>query len=231
MKFKKSILLFCFLLACCVASFGQNTQSDAISIGERKPDRFFKIDFTKPLRLDSFFWDIFKSTDTRAGIVFAKNEDIDEEKHILQPQSLILKDLLDSFVKVKSEYSWKEENGVINVLSKNDYSILETRISEFNVEKALPSKLRETFLQTSEFQAYLKERNLVDKVGDGGFGTIGIVGKISERHKVTIALKNATVREILNEIVRQRGYSTCWSYREYDLVFEGKAYKMYRLEL
>ena len=226
----KFILLFYIFLTFCVLSFGQDTQqSEDVAVIERKVDHFFDGDFNKFLRLDSFFRDIFQSTCTSAGVVFANNEDIYKEKFELQPESLMLKDILDSFVKVKPEYLWNETNNVINIFPKDDYLILDTRIAEFKVEKISPDELYKIIVQTPEFQSYIKEKNLVDRIPGNKYGFIisGPRGRTNYRNHVSIDLKNTTIREILNEAVRQRDCAT-WIYREYKVEDEGINYNFYR---
>ena len=178
--------------------------------------------------------DLFSLVNVPLGISLAFEDVNDAEiKQNINLESYLIKDLLDQITNVDSRYRWKEENGVINVFSENDYSILETRIPEFK-ENEYPWKMDEILIQTKEFQNYLWERNLIDKIPDPdnkhGFMITGSIGKPNPIHKISIDLKNATVREILNEVVRKRGYGT-WIYREYNYVSDGKFYQMYRLEL
>lgn len=185
-----------------------------------------------------FSWavgDIFMQTDVPSGISVAFENAGGEEIIIdSNPTDFIVKNLLDEIIKFDTRYRWKETDGVINVFPRDEHPILDVRIAKFKVEKAEARELREKLVQTKEFQKYLKAENLVDKVPDpeNKYGSlfIGAAGKSSERHKITLDLKNATVREILNAIVRQRGYST-WLYSEYDVISEGKTYHIYRLEM
>lgn len=150
------------------------------------------------------------------------------------PRNFIVSDLLNQITDTDSRYRWQEENGVINISPKNEYSILETRIPEFKVDDEYSWKMDERLVETKEFQQYLKEKNLINKIPDPenkfGFAIIGAVGKPNPRDKISVDLKNATVREILNEIVRKRGHGT-WFYREYNLVSDGNFHQMYRLTL
>jgi len=232
MRSKLCLLLFFFLLVFCSKTFGQDNQLEVSLVG-RTADKFFNIDFRKPIRLDTFVWDLFDSTATPAGISFAKDEDVYSEKYEFRPSTPKLGDILDSFAQATG-YSWRESNGVVNIFPAQDYSILDTQISRFVADKEYPSDLRKKLIETPEFQKYLHDRNLIDRVPDPmnkhGFITIGPIGRPDPRSKISFELTNASVREILNEIVRKRA-NGLWSYREYDLVDDNDSYSMYRLEL
>lgn len=179
--------------------------------------------------------DIFWFTWIPSGISVAFENSLgDEIKINYKPSDFTVKSLLDEIVKFDKRYRWQETDGVINVFPQNDYPILDARVAEFKVEKATPKQLREKLVGTTEFQNYLKAKNLADRIpGDEsrrGWMYITVAGALAERHKVSLDLKNATVREILNAIVRQRGYSI-WTYREYNLISDGKTHRLYNLEL
>lgn len=208
--------------------------NDEGSVLERKtcPKTDDEKDVSLSIKNDLSF--LFSIVNVPLGMSLAfENVDANEITKNINPKSYVIKDLLDQIVETDSRYKWKEYSGVINIFSENDYSILETRIPEFKVENEYPWKMDELLVQTKEFQSYLRERNLIDKIPDPdnklGFLFIGFIGKPDPRQKISIDLKNATVREILNEIVRKKGYGI-WIYREYNLVSDGKFYQMYRLE-
>ena len=166
---------------------------------------------------------VFSSAKVPAGISIIFTHSGEEEKSLdFTPQNLILRNILDTVVLIQPQYQWKEENGVINVFPLVDYPILETRIAEFKSEGVTKSELIEKLLETDIFRNHLKENNLREEDSTGFFTTTNIKPK-----KYSLNLENATIREILNEIVRLDGNST-WMYGEY----ESKAdttQKIYRL--
>jgi hypothetical protein len=178
----------------------------------------------------SLFWE--KDVLSGFSITFEKTA---EEEIVLQTTSysVEISDLLNEIVKFNNRYEWRDFDGVYNVFPKNDYEILNTRISNFKSENLSLAKLKEQIINIPEFQIYLKENNLIDKILDTenkyGFLCCGFLGKESSMNNVSINLKNATIREILNEIVRTRGVGG-WTYREFEIVDDGKSYKIYRLE-
>lgn len=220
--------------------FGQSTQSkicikkDEGNILEREIcDYKYRDETTIASFLENDLSALFSLVNVPLGISLAF-EDFNDNRvnQNFIPRSFVIKDLIDQITNTDSRYQWKEENGVINLFPKDDYSILETRISEFKVDNEYSWKIDERIVQTKEFQQYLKEKNLIDRIPDPenkyGFTIIGAVGKPNHRDKISVDLKNATIREILNEIVRKKGHGA-WIYREYNLISDGKFYQMYRL--
>lgn len=184
--------------------------------------------------IKGFIEEIFWNSDVPAGIIWTKDENI-YQKFPHHLQGLSIREALDLFVREKPEYAWEEiNNEVVNIFPKNGYSIMDSRIPEFKIDTEYPWKMDEYLIQTIEFQTYLSENNLIDRVPDPenkyGFLFIGPIGRTNPRAKRSINLRNATVREILNEIIIIKA-SGIWSYREYDLTSNRKFYRMYRLEL
>jgi hypothetical protein len=171
---------------------------------------------------------IFFNTSAPAGVSLL---DDDQRVYQLESGSHLLLEVLDTFTSFDNRYRWKQVNGVINVSPLNDYSILETRIPEFKIEKALGENVIRQIVKTDEFQAYVKRKGLVDKVpGFEKYGYMyqGSVGKPALSEYVTIDFKNASIREILNEVSRQRDVGT-WMYWERNWESTGNTYRQYRL--
>ncbi len=230
MKHKQAVYFLIMLVSFCFSTFAQIEKSNNDSLTDTKVE-LFENESKLKLGVEWYLQGVFLQAGRPAGIVFDNNEDVYKEFEY-QPQILTLTEVLDLFVKSRPEYSWKTINGVINVFPENDYSILSTRISEFKVENEFPWKMDEKLIQTEEFQRYIKEKNLVNKVPDPdniyGFIFFGGGGRSDPRYKISIDVKNATVREILNEIVR-KSETRFWSYHEYDVTLEGKTYHLYKL--
>lgn len=159
------------------------------------------------------------------------------EKEILinfNPNTNEINDLLNDLIKSDSRYVWKNYDGVYNVFPQEDYEILDVKISDFKSENLPLSELEKQIIDIPEFKKYLEENNLVDKIPDAekkyGFLCCGFVGRENSRNKFSINLQNPTIREILNEIVRIRGFGA-WVYREYEIQDGGKTYRIFRLTL
>lgn len=221
-------LLFLITVIPFVA-FGQTVRNGNNSISDKEIDeselRFENQDIVSALMRS------FSSTKVPAGVsqIFRDYTETEDEPTInFSSGNLSLGKILTEITRLEPRYQWKEENGVINVYPTNDYPILDTVISEFYFENKTKGELLFELLNTKEFQEYLKGNQL----SVVPFQIIsGLRGKQVETRKFTTNLKNVTVREILNEIVRQNGKST-WIYKEYDSNFLDKenTKRYYRLD-
>jgi hypothetical protein len=147
-------------------------------------------------------------------------------KYNFEPKSLILRDVLDSILKVEPLYVWKEEKGVINLSPTENYPLLGTRVLIFHLDQATKEEMLDALQKTSEFQEALAAQKLeTEPLGDLG----GLCTETPTRN--SIRMENATVQEILNQIVRLNKYSV-WLYRESSLKNEAGAVgkKFYRLK-
>jgi len=86
---------------------------------------------------------------------------------------------------------------------------LETKISEFKLENATKEEMFSALISKPEFQGAVISANLER---DTYYCCGGICARTPQRNN--IELKDATVREVLNEIVRLNGFSV-WEYREF----------------
>lgn len=222
---KSLITLFLLLTFLSVTSLGQ-TKQDCLDFEGGILDR--QVCNTKIRWKDShILWllpDVFYSTNVPAGIsVNFYKADEDELLNDFTPNSFVLRDILNKVITVQPQYFWKEENGVVNIYPLEDYSILRTTIKTFSIENSTKGEAIGKLLETAEFKHYLESKNLreQDTIIHGGVST-----KTPKRYSFT--LKNATVREILNEIVRRDGNST-WIYQEYDTKNENEITHIYKL--
>lgn len=166
----------------------------------------------------------FSTTKTPAGVseIFLKYGE-SRQKFDLTPNNLFLSDVLTKIITVEPRYQWrKEENGVVNVFPVDDYSILNERIPEFKFDNKNKGELIRELIKTKEFKKYLKDNNL------STYPLTICCGLQDPRppRQFSIEIKNATVREILNEIVRLNGAST-WLYHEYESKFVEETTKRY----
>lgn len=167
---------------------------------------------------------IFNSVNVPAGIsIEFKKAGQKDELNDFTPESFILRDILNKVSIVQNQYLWKEVNGVVNIYPIKDYSILDIIIKEFSVKDITRGEAIGKILETNEFKQYIKSKNM--READTSF----FGGNFSKPVKnISFDLKNATVREILNEIVRKNGNST-WIYREYESENEGEIKTIYYL--
>ena len=165
----------------------------------------------------------FVRTFTMGGFakVFTEGE---EQTYSFKPKSLSLKDVLDSIVEAEPLYKWNEENGIINILPKDSYSILETRIANFYLKDATKEEMIQALQDQPEFQSAIRKEG----VEVNNFKCCGGLCSM-EPQRNTIYMANSTVREILNEIVRLNGRSV-WRYREFNSTWKSKTKKLYEID-
>lgn len=122
-----------------------------------------------------------------------------------------LRETLDVIVQANPEYRWQVDDGVVNLLTARDEpALLKVRISKLEVKNAPSINAVLTTLQSlPEVRDAIAKLQLSE-------GVKIIVGPRSlnlERPQYTIQLKDVTVREALNAIVRAQGRAV-WEYKE-----------------
>jgi hypothetical protein len=228
----RKIALILLFVAAATNSFGQrkarswNCPVPNGPILEREVcDSNIKLDSTD---IASLVMTSLSSTEAPGGVSLSFNFNSDI-LYSFKPVNMNLRGVFNSIVAAAPEYEWKEDNGVINLHPSNDYSLLDTRIAEFNVEKATKGRLLAELKESTEFKEALIENNLSEFpliMGSFLSPPPNLSGLPSPPPNMySVHLKNATVREILNEIVRQNGRST-WLYQEYtsDWIEKNKRY-------
>ena len=146
------------------------------------------------------------------------------ENFAFAPKSLRFRDLLDSIVAAEPRYQWKEKDGIVDLIPKDNYPVLEASVTRFVLKNATKEEMINRLQSTPEFlSATLKagvQKNL-------GMSFDGICTKTPQKN--TINMYNATVQEILNEIVRLNGLSV-WRYREYSVANNRATGRFYSLD-
>lgn len=139
-------------------------------------------------------------------------------RYAFQPGSGRLRALLNSIVLAEPRYRWEIRDDVINMCPIHDYPFLETRIAEFGADNRTADEMILALTHSIDFKRGLDRLGLhgTDELkserppGQGGFW---FVCELWRRDRFSVRFKNATVRQILNGIVRQDG-SAVWHYRE-----------------
>jgi len=168
----------------------------------------------------------FADTEVPGGVSIAL-KDGDARKEFA-PDSFTLQGVLDHVITVSPGYQWSESGGVVNVFPLEDYEVLNLTVPEFEFENKTKHELLAEVIQTKQFRQYLKKYS----VSAPRLLYMGGLQDPRPPRKFSISLKNATVRDILNEIVRLNGSST-WVYMEYESSWPEnvpqKRYKLYFL--
>lgn len=144
------------------------------------------------------------------GVVFMPEIDI-ERKYRFEPARLVVRDVLDAVVKVDPEYRWEAQDGIINLLPANKYpAFLDTIIPEFEVKDETTLRGFDSLEEMPIFQ-----RKAIT-FGYDNYTVPRIINesRLSNGKKFSVHCKNATVRGVLNAIVRAHGRAV-WGFREY----------------
>jgi len=121
-----------------------------------------------------------------------------------------VQDVLDAVIRADPRYQWKEVAGVINVLPRKARNpILEIPVRSFQISNANWMDVRQAIQMTAEIKGGfermgLKERSAITVVGSGN----------NNLPKFSLDLRDTTLRGILNEILKVKGYSF-WVFSRY----------------
>ena len=114
-------------------------------------------------------------------------------------------DALKAIVAQEPGYQWSEVDRVVNVEPRqNTNSVLDVRISEFKVRHAGADAVQRALVLRPEVQKWLGDNHLVERTV---FSGDILIGKDKPRFpEISLSLRGATLRTILNRIARSRGF-------------------------
>jgi len=123
-----------------------------------------------------------------------------------------LSDFLTQFVTEHKEYSWRIENGVINVFPKEDHrdpilrELLETKIRSFSVpEKTTTMTFGTNLLSTPEIERIVKLYGITYYTGDiGGF----YFQQLGQRY--SLHASNMQFKSILDKVLKESPVAQNW---------------------
>jgi len=115
-------------------------------------------------------------------------------------------DIFDALIQQAPNYKWVESRGVVNVMPKQDTdSALDLKIARFHVTHATPDDLHAAIRSLPEVRAWLDQHRLVERGLVTSSILIGSNGK-TDQPRVSLRLKNMTLREIMNTVVKKPGF-------------------------
>jgi hypothetical protein len=115
-------------------------------------------------------------------------------------------DVFDALVQQAPDYKWVQTKGVVNVMPRQDSdSVLDLKIARFRANKATPDAIVAAIGSSPEVKAWVSQNRMVERdlftpsilVGEGGK---------TDQPRVSLSVKNATLRDILNMIVKKPGF-------------------------
>ncbi len=124
-------------------------------------------------------------------------------------------DVFRALVQQAPNYMWIESSGVMNVMPRhNPRSVLDITVSRFRVKNATPNAVHVAIVSLPEVKAWMNE----NQVAVRDFATTSILtgrdGR-TDQPQVSLSVKNMTLRDILNTIVKRRGWHV-WVVGRYD---------------
>lgn len=118
-----------------------------------------------------------------------------------------VKDVLNQIIERDQRYKWELDAGVINVSPKSsNTTLLDVAVAYFDFDDGDAEDVPSAILNLPEVQDRLIRLNLKENKARE------YDGPIRNLRRFTLHMQNATVRDILNEIVRS-GYSRYWTIR------------------
>lgn len=132
----------------------------------------------------------------------------DEENQPAYPDEASLQERLNTIIQTNPGYHWQIENGVVNLSPiSEEPELMKIRIRQFHAENVGLEVLQQ--LKTHpEVQKYFSENSL-----NPPQAALMIGGLPPKSVPFSVHCENATVREILNAIVKAHG-KAIWSYQE-----------------
>jgi len=118
-----------------------------------------------------------------------------------------VKYVLDAIIKVNPNYEWIEEDGLIRVRYKNRVTsdpLLDVLINEIEVDEKSSVEIKQIIADTPEVRKYLSEMKLEVRSPNSFLGPKSLYPKIK------LKLRNYTVREILDYLIKTEKFKF-WS--------------------
>lgn len=135
----------------------------------------------------------------------------------LQMVNTTLKEVLDTLVKQDPRYFWNEDNGIINFLpreAKDDKAYpLNRKLTRFKVDATPLLKTIDILIKQAYDQTGLTHKQFSFRFAPDLVNTFS--ASASYQELMTIDLRDATLRSIVNAIVKQIG-DCRWDYRGFD---------------
>lgn len=115
-------------------------------------------------------------------------------------------DIFNALTQQAPDYRWVESSGVVNVMPRQNVdSLLDLKIAAFHVTHASPDVLHAEIRSLPEVVAWLNQHHLVEHGPFTSSILIGRNGK-TDQPRVSLRLKNMTLREIMNTVVKKPGF-------------------------
>jgi hypothetical protein len=114
-------------------------------------------------------------------------------------------ELLNEIVEHEPGYTWEERDGVVNVFPRAHVdTVLDIRIARFHVRNAGYSEIHAAIVAQPEVKEWLERNKLTERTPAPIDILIGKNG--SDLPRISLELRDVTLREIMNAIIRSAGF-------------------------
>jgi hypothetical protein len=145
------------------------------------------------------------------GAVLLPDDDV--KRYDFKPRSMKLKDVLEAIAASEPRYRWSVEDGVINLVPKENYpALLDVPISEFKAENSRIEFMIDNLEKMPEVRRRGEELGL--HYGEKTY--VSLAG----RADLSLDCKGSNARGVLNAIAKLR--NTLWLYKEFE--YQGRKY-------
>jgi hypothetical protein len=115
-------------------------------------------------------------------------------------------DIFNALVQHVPDYKWVESSGVVNVMPRQGSGgVLDVTIARFRANKATPDAIVAAIGSSPEVKAWVSQNRIVERDFFTPSILVGKGGK-TDQPRVSLSVKNATLRDILNTIVKKPGF-------------------------
>jgi hypothetical protein len=166
--------------------------------------------------VEALLTDLSLSYNIPIGLEIASHDD-EFTSYTLDLKKGTLTDLLTQFVKRHNQYTWKIEDGVVNILPKSNYrdfvldELLKVQISKFSVKENTGCwTLVDSLTNTVEAQNVLKTYRMT-RSGLNFSG--GYFPQLGRQFKLDVT--DMTLKTILNKVIRESPLAKIWVIKQH----------------
>jgi len=131
-------------------------------------------------------------------------------------QGTTVREAMDSLVAANPSYQWDLENGVVNLVPRARVPLLDTKIVKFDkgaTDREVPLFFQD-LLRLREVQDRAAALGLKPGLGQGGPGSVEEHPVPKQPVPIHISVRNLSLRDAFNEVVRKSGKGMIWMYYE-----------------
>ena len=168
--------------------------------------------------VSSILQDVLRGTGVPGGFAqIAVCSDVPKGRLKLK-QGTTIREAMDAFIATNPNYRWRLQGGVVNLMPRDDVPLLDTKIVEFDkdaTDREIPAVLQD-MLGLDEVRKRAAALGLKEGFWQGGPGAVEEHPVPRQPVPVHISLRNVSLRDAFNEVVRTSGKGVLWIYYETD---------------